>query len=82
MWLLRYWVGAVVLGDGAVHSEGDRSVLGRHRDGPQRTSMPGDGDLGAVDDLAHLSLLLPASSSVCPSLSELMVLVLSSLDPV
>jgi uncharacterized protein (TIGR02453 family) len=62
--LLR--VGAVVLGDGAVDPEGDRSVLGRHRGGPQRALVAGDTNLGAVDDLAHVNLLRPAGGSPWP----------------
>jgi hypothetical protein len=46
-------VGAVVLGHGAVHPERDRLVLGRYRGGPQRALMPGDSDMGAVDDLTY-----------------------------
>jgi hypothetical protein len=46
-------VGAVVLGHGAVHPEQYRLVLGRYRGGPQRALMPGESDMGAVDDLTH-----------------------------
>jgi hypothetical protein len=55
-----------VLGDGAVDPEGDRSVLGRHRGGPQRALVAGDTNLGAVDDLAHVNLLRPAGGSPWP----------------
>src|SRR5215207_7142807 len=53
VWLGLLGVGAVVVGHGAVHPEGDRLLFGRYRGGPQRAAMAGDGDLGAVDDLTH-----------------------------
>jgi hypothetical protein len=51
--LLLGQVGAVVLGHRAMNAEGDRLVFGWHHGGSQGTLVPGDADVGAVDDLAH-----------------------------